>query len=215
MSIEISGIFKSFGAKTVLRGASLFVPDGSAACLGGANGCGKTTLLKILSTLSLADAGEVLVNGVSAESFPIAARAQMAFVASGEGGFYESLSLQNNLLFFGRMRNVRDTLLKGRIKELAKRFGIVEWLGEAVSHCSSGIRRKAAILRSALYKPSVYLIDEFSESLDDNSREAVCAFFREEMARGCACLIVSNHSIDAKMLNASMCRLNDGEIKPA
>jgi ABC-type multidrug transport system ATPase subunit len=155
----------------------------------------------------------VSINGISAESFPIAAREQMAFIASGEGGFYESLSMQDNLLFFGRMRNVRDTLLKERIRELAGRLGILEWLAAPVSHCSSGIRRKASILRSALAKPSVYIIDEFSESLDDRSRESVCEYLREEISGGCACLVVSNGPLDGKMLNAAMYRLEDGVIK--
>jgi len=204
MSISIKDIYKAFGAKRVLSGASLFVPDGAAACLQGPNGCGKTTLLKIVSTLALPDKGKV--NSRSEE---------LAYIASGEGGFYQTLTLWDNLLFFGRMRGISDNQLKESIGSLAERFGITEWLKAPLSHCSSGIRRKAAVLRAALAKPMVYLIDEFSASLDETSREIVCEFLRDEIKRGCACLVVSHDPLDGKRLNAAMYQLDDGVIKPA
>jgi ABC-type multidrug transport system ATPase subunit len=219
MSIAIDGLHKSFhtpvGAKIVLAGVSLFVGDGSVACLSGSNGCGKTTLLKIASTLALPDLGSVLINGVSTESPPGAARSVIGFVGSGERGFYEALSVRDNLLFFGRMHGVASVELSGRIYSLASLFGITSWLGEHIAHCSSGVRRKAAFIRAALSRPSVYLIDEFSASLDDTSRQAACAFVRAEAARGCSCLVVSHDADDCKMLEASPYILDNGLVRPA
>ncbi len=206
MSISAHEIYKSFsvpgGTKKVLTGASIFVPDGTIACLIGPNGCGKTTLLKIVSTLALPDKGKV--DG---------ARKDISFIGSGEGGFYEALSLKDNLFFPGRMRRITEVALKERIIALCGRFGISPWLNEPLSHCSSGIKRKAAFVRAALATPRTYIIDEFSASLDETSRESVCAFLREETARGCSCLAVSHDPLDQERLGAVTYRMDNGQVK--
>src|SRR5215210_6835506 len=105
-AVEVDDAVREFGAVRALDGVSLEVRPGEVHALLGPNGAGKTTLLRLLTGLATPTAGYVSVLGASAAA-GARLQSQVGFVPSGDRTFYERLSGEENLLFFGRMHGLR------------------------------------------------------------------------------------------------------------
>ncbi|MBN1824061.1 MAG: ABC transporter ATP-binding protein [Endomicrobiales bacterium] len=177
MDISINGLNKGFhtagSRKKVLTDLHLELKNPCIFALMGPNGSGKTTLLKILATLILPDSGEVRFNGKDLVKDGAFIRKIAGFVMDAEHSFYQMLTLEENLKFFGGLRGVSGSDCERRTRELADDFGIGGFLGEKAAHCSSGTMQKAAFVRALLHEPSVLLVDEFEKSLDEDSQSRI------------------------------------------
>jgi ABC-type multidrug transport system ATPase subunit len=218
MSIFVRHLTKRFTAagtvKTVLDDLHLEIPPGHVYALTGNNGTGKTTLLKIIATLISPSAGTVSVNGIDTVTDAIQARRRIGFAYNDDRGFYQMLSLKNNLLFSGLLFGLSARICSERIEQLGTLFAIAPWLREKISHCSAGIRQRAALLRALLHDPDVLLIDELTRSLDTESSERISQGIKTWVSNGNkTCLIVTHDKEWIRRHADSAGVLVDGKIR--
>jgi len=212
---ELSKIYKtSHGDRTVLSCLNLELSPGEVFALMGANGCGKTTLLKIISALVLPTSGEVLVTGIDAALSPRGIIARTGLVNDAEGSFYQMLCAEDNLKFFARLHGASEDIIGERIPFLLDKFKIRAYGNEKFAHLSSGIRQRLAFIRALVHEPDVLLIDEAAKSLDEGSLNEISAYIKEECEKNLRiCIAVTHDRAWAKKYCTRIGTLVNGKIQ--
>jgi heme exporter protein A len=167
-AIELRGLYRHFGERTVLRDLSLLVPAGSTLAVLGRNGAGKSTLLRILATLLRPHAGEVLVFGEALPRRGFAVRGRLGLLAH-DPLLYRDLSGRENLSYHARLHGVGPD----RVEEVLDAVGMRERADEPVRLLSRGLVQRIAVCRTVLHRPSLLLLDEPLANLDPAATELV------------------------------------------
>ena len=208
-AIQVEDLEKSYKDLRVLRGVEFVVERGTIFALLGANGAGKTTVVKILSTLLKADAGTASVNG-----FDVVTRdAEVRDSISLTGQFAavdEILTGRENLVLVARLRHLKDP---GTIAdELLDRFALSDAAGRKVSTYSGGMRRRLDIAMSLIGNPSVIFLDEPTTGLDPQGRLEVWQAVTELARRGTTVLLTTQYLDEAEHLADRIAILHEGRI---
>jgi ABC-2 type transport system ATP-binding protein len=208
-AIRVQGLEKSYKELRVLRGVDFEVVRGSIFALLGSNGAGKTTVVRILSTLLRADAGTARVNG-----FDVATQgAEVRESISLTGQFAavdEILSGRENLVLVARLRHLRDP---GAIADgLLARFSLTEAGARRVATYSGGMRRRLDIAMSLVGSPPVIFLDEPTAGLDPEARIEVWRAVKELAAGGTTVLLTTQYLDEAEQLADRIAILHQGRI---
>ncbi|MFH1367758.1 MAG: ABC transporter ATP-binding protein [Elusimicrobiota bacterium] len=217
MSIKIENLSKTFRipplSRDVFRDISLNLEKGEVFALTGPNGSGKTTLLKILATLVLPTRGTASVCGHSILEEPGMARRALGLIYDTERGFYQTLTLMENLVFYARLFGLSGSELRARADKFIELFRLKEWEDTPLSKCSSGIKQRAAVARALILEPRVLLIDEISKSLDAESQKTLQDYVKEYVKKNSVtCIIVTHDMEEAKLLADRTGRLENGSL---
>ena len=163
LAIQVQGLEKSYKELEVLRGVDFDVARGSIFALLGSNGAGKTTVVKILSTLLKADAGTAGVNGFDVATQAADVRESISLTGQF-AAVDEILSGRENLVLVARLRHLKDP---GTIADdLLERFSLTDAAARKVSTYSGGMRRRLDIAMSLIGNPPVIFLDEPTTGLD-------------------------------------------------
>ncbi len=208
-AIHVSGLRKSFGDVHVLRGVDFDVARGSIFALLGANGAGKTTVVRILSTLLRADAGTVSVNGFDVATHAADVRESISLTGQF-AAVDEVLSGRENLVLIAQLRHLKKA---GDIADtLLARFSLTDAAARKVSTYSGGMRRRLDIAMSLIGDPAVIFLDEPTTGLDPQARIEVWQAVRELAATGTTVLLTTQHLDEAEQLADRIAILNEGRI---
>ena len=208
-AIHVQGLEKSYKQLQVLRGVDFDVARGSIFALLGSNGAGKTTVVKILSTLLGADAGTASVNG-----FDVAAQAgdvRESISLTGQfAAVDEILSGRENLVLVAKLRHLKDP---GKIADdLLARFSLTDAGGRKVSTYSGGMRRRLDIAMSLIGNPQVIFLDEPTAGLDPQARIEVWQAVKELAEHGTTVLLTTQYLDEAEQLADRIAILHKGRI---
>ena len=208
-AIHIQGLEKSFKDLHVLRGVDLEIARGSIFALLGANGSGKTTTVKILSTLLKADAGIVTVNGYDLATE--AAQVRESISLTGQfAAVDEILTGRENLVLMAKLRHQPDP---GQIADaLLARFSLSDAGGRKVGTYSGGMRRRLDIAMSLIGNPPIIFLDEPTTGLDPQSRLEVWGTVKELAAQGTTVLLTTQYLDEAEQLADRIAILHEGTI---
>jgi ABC-type multidrug transport system ATPase subunit len=160
-AIELRGLVRRFGERTVLRDLTVRVPEGATLAVLGRNGAGKSTLLRILSTLLRPHAGEIEVLGEALPRRAFAVRGRLGLLAH-DPLLYRDLSGRENLDYHARLHGVGA----GRAEQLLEAVGMRERADEPVRLLSRGMVQRLAVCRAVLHAPRLLLLDEPLANLD-------------------------------------------------
>jgi heme ABC exporter ATP-binding subunit CcmA len=207
--LELRGLKKSFGLKPILRGVDLVLPRGECMALLGANGTGKTTLLRILAGLARPDAGRVSIEGLDSTQDAQQTRRLVGFVAH-QPYLYEELTALENLLFFARMYTVAHA--QERARDLLRRVGLERRLHERVSTFSRGQLQRLSWARAQLHAPRLLLLDEAETGLDQEGHELIGALLSEHTAGGGSTLFTTHQLERALALSDKIVLLAGGRV---
>jgi heme exporter protein A len=163
---------KSFGRFTALRSLSLEVAAGEFVTIVGRNGAGKTTFLKIVSSVIRSYKGDVLLAGKNLKDADDAARRMIGFV-SHESLLYKDLTVRDNLSFYARMYGIPDR--ERRIDEAVRRVGLDAKSSVVVGALSRGMKQRLSLARAFLHDPALLLLDEPFTGLDERACEVLDA----------------------------------------
>ncbi|MFQ5988033.1 MAG: ABC transporter ATP-binding protein, partial [Dehalococcoidia bacterium] len=147
-AVEVGGLTKSFGRQLVLRGIDLRVKKGEFLTIFGPNAAGKTTLIKILATLSRPSSGEVRLAGLQLQDDATEIRRRVG-VVTHQTLLYDDLTVRENLRFYGRMYDVAN--LEERIATVIRQVGLEARLHDRVRTLSHGMQKRASIARAVIH----------------------------------------------------------------
>lgn len=192
-TIEIRGLIKTFGLNPVLRSLDLDVQKGQFVTLLGPNGSGKSTLLRILAGLSRPTAGTVRIGGWELPDEADWVRAQLG-VVSHLPLLYDTLTAEENLIFFARMYDLPASERHDRVRAILKRVGLHRRARDVVQTFSRGMQQRLAIARAILHDPAVLLLDEPYTGLDQDAAALLDTLLREVAIAG-RTVIMTTHDL--------------------
>ncbi|MBO3084854.1 ABC transporter ATP-binding protein [Cellulomonas fengjieae] len=208
-AIRVQGIEKSFKELHVLRGVDLEVAPGSIFALLGSNGAGKTTMVRILSTLLKPDAGTAEVNGFDVMADPLQVRESISLTGQF-AAVDDILSGKENLVLVARLRHLPDP---GQIADtLLTRFDLAEAGSRRVATYSGGMRRRLDIAMSLIGQPTVLFLDEPTTGLDPEARLEVWQVITELATQGTTVLLTTQYLDEAEQLADRIAILHQGRI---
>ncbi|MEU8899287.1 ATP-binding cassette domain-containing protein [Nocardia sp. NPDC048505] len=208
-AIRARGLEKSYRDLQVLRGVDFEVAPGSVFALLGANGAGKTTVVRILCTLLRADAGTASVNGFDVAAEPAAVRESLSLTGQF-AAVDEILSGRENLVLIANLRRVEAP---GAVAdELLERFALTDAGARRVATYSGGMRRRLDIAMSLIGNPPVIFLDEPTTGLDPQARLEVWQAVRDLTARGATVLLTTQYLDEAEQLADRIAILHHGRI---
>jgi ABC-2 type transport system ATP-binding protein len=208
-AIHVRGLEKSYKELRVLRGVDFDVARGSIFALLGSNGAGKTTVVRILSTLLKADAGTITVNGFDVVRQAADVRESMSLTGQF-AAVDEILTGRENLVLVARLRHLKGA---GRIvDDLLARFGLTDAAARRVSAYSGGMRRRLDIAMSLIGDPPVIFLDEPTTGLDPQGRVEVWNSVKQLAGQGTTVLLTTQHLDEAEQLADRIAILHEGRI---
>jgi ABC-2 type transport system ATP-binding protein len=209
-AIRVQGLEKSYAKDLkVLRGVDFDVARGSIFALLGSNGAGKTTVVKILSTLLRADAGSASVNGFDVSAKGAEVRASISLTGQF-AAVDEVLTGRENLVLVARLRHLPDP---GRIADdLLARFALTDAGDRKVAEYSGGMRRRLDIAMSLIGDPPVIFLDEPTTGLDPQARIEVWQSVKQLAANGTTVLLTTQYLDEAEHLADRIAILHQGRI---
>ena len=208
-AIRVRGMEKSYKSLQVLRGVDFDVAAGSIFALLGSNGAGKTTMVRILSTLLKPDGGTATVNGFDVCSDPLRVRESISLTGQF-AAVDEILSGRENLVLVARLRQLKDP---GKVAdELLARFNLAEAGPRKVSTYSGGMRRRLDIAMSLTGQPKVIFLDEPTTGLDPEARLEVWQVVQDLAKQGTTVLLTTQYLDEAEQLADWIAILHGGRI---
>ena len=194
-AISVSDLKKTFGDRRALDGISLEVRKGELFCLLGPNGGGKSTLFRILATLSLPDSGTAAISGhsVITDAPSVRARLGVVFQSPSLDG---KLTILENLRCGGALYGLKGKELESRIVEAATALNLTDRLNDLVETLSGGLQRRAEIAKCLLIRPEVLLLDEPSTGLDPGARMDLWAALEQLRANHGVTALCTTHLME-------------------
>jgi ABC-2 type transport system ATP-binding protein len=212
-AIEVDHIVKSFGAFTAVKGVSFTVGDGEIFGLLGPNGAGKSTLIRMLTTLLPPTAGTARVNGFDVVREPDAVRRTIGVIPQAMTSDLE-LSVEENLVIFGKLYGVPRARRRQLIDELLEAVELTAWRNAPVKNLSGGMRRRVEIARGLVHEPQIFFLDEPTTGLDPVSRVAVWEMLRKIKSERRLTILLTTHYMDeADKLCDRIAIVDHGELK--
>ncbi|MEV6395653.1 ATP-binding cassette domain-containing protein [Streptomyces sp. NPDC051907] len=210
-AIEAHGLRKSYGEVEVLDGMDLRVERGAVFALLGPNGAGKTTTVRILATLTAADAGRARVAGYDV----VADRARVRRAISLTGQFAavdEKQTGEENLRMMARLSGLSRPAARRRAAELLERFGLADAGRRQAVTYSGGMRRRLDLAAGLVGDPEVVFLDEPTTGLDPRSRRELWEAVRELSARGATVFLTTQYLEEADQLADRVAVVDRGRL---
>ncbi|MGX1886437.1 ABC transporter ATP-binding protein [Streptomyces sp. NPDC055287] len=210
-AVQATALTKSYGKQTVLSGIDLSVAPGSVFALLGPNGAGKTTAVRILATLTTADAGTARVAGydVRAER----SRVRRAISLTGQfAAVDERQTGAENLRMMARLTRLSRTEARTRAADLLDRFGLAEAGDRLVATYSGGMRRRLDLAAGLVGNPEVIFLDEPTTGLDPRSRRELWTAVQELSAQGVTVFLTTQYLEEADELADRIAVLDRGRL---
>lgn len=210
--IKVFNLSKNFGQFKALKNVNLEVKNGEILGLLGENGAGKSTFLRILSTMLKPSSGSAELCGFDVLSQPEKVRQNVGILFGSETGLYERMTPKENIEFFGRLSGIEENKLKERSEFLAEKFGFKDYQNKLVGKLSKGMKQKVAIARAVVHDPSVILLDEPDSGLDFKASRIIFNFMQQCKSEGKS-IIYSSHSLEnIKSYSDEISVIRHGEI---
>jgi sodium transport system ATP-binding protein len=189
--ITVEGLQKRFGSVQALHDVSFTALDGRITGLLGHNGAGKSTTLRILSTVIRPDAGRAVVDNQDCSSDSLQVRRSLG-VLPHSSGLYAHLTGRENIEYYGRLHGLTGAQLEAATQAMIERLGLRGVADRRAKGYSQGERLKVSLARTLIHKPKTVILDEPTNGLDVNAVRMLRELIRELRASGC-CVLFSSH----------------------
>ncbi|MFB5761563.1 ABC transporter ATP-binding protein [Paenibacillus medicaginis] len=208
-SIQVKGLQKSYKQLQVLKGVDFEVEKGSIFALLGSNGAGKTTVVKILTTLLKPDGGTAAVGGFDVASKPDHVR-QVISLTGQFAAVDEMLTGRENLIMIAKLRHLKNP--RQVADSMLKRFNLTDAADRKASTYSGGMRRRLDIALSLVGNPQLIFLDEPTTGLDPEARIEVWKLVKELVDGGTTIFLTTQYLEEAEQLADRIAILHEGRI---
>lgn len=209
--IEVYSLGKKFQDVAALKNISFVCPEGESFGLLGLNGAGKTTCLRILSTILKPTTGEAKICGYDIEKNPQQVRRHIG-VLSAEANLYPRFTPQEIVKFSLQSHNIDLQIYQERLKQLADELNMQDYLDRRIETFSTGMKHKVELVLAFIHQPPVLLLDEPTAGLDITSAKLVREFIKEYKKKKHAIVICSHHLQEIEELCDQIAIIHQGEI---
>ncbi|MGP4093268.1 ATP-binding cassette domain-containing protein [Nonomuraea sp. KM90] len=210
-AIVARGLTKSFGDTRVLTGIDLTVPTGSLLAVLGPNGSGKTTTVRILTTLLAPDGGTAMVAGHDVTREGVAVRRAIGLAAQ-QATVDALLTGRENLELFAGLYHLGRRPARKRADELLERFDLAAAANRRAGTYSGGMRRRLDLAASMVSAPPILFLDEPTTGLDPRSRAELWSVIRELLGSGTTILLTTQYLEEADHLADRVVVINGGRV---
>ena len=195
--IEVSGLRKCFGALTAVKDLGFSVYPGEIFGLVGPDGAGKTTTLRMLSSVMRPDAGHILIDGIDAQAAPDQVKRHVSYMPQ-RFGMYEDLTVYENIRFYADLFEVPDALWRSRAASLLAAADMTPFKQRLAGQLSGGMKQKLGLVCSLVHTPRVLLLDEPTTGVDPLSRREFWQILYSLRSEGVAMLISTAYLDEAE-----------------
>lgn len=192
--LKINNLTKKYGDKVAVNNLSLHIAPGEIYGFIGHNGAGKTTTLKSIAGILDYDSGEILIDGKSAKSEPLACKAVTAYIPDNPD-IYDFMTGIQYLNFIADVFKVSDSERASRISEYAKMFEIEDSLNDLIGTYSHGMKQKLVIISALIHSPKLIMMDEPFVGLDPKATHQLKQIMRNICDNGGA-IFFSTHVLE-------------------
>lgn len=207
MVLEVKDVYKSFGAKEVLKGISLKAEGGKAFGLLGRNGAGKTTSIRIMMDVFGADRGQVLFDGK-----PIDYEQVKFGYLPEERGLYPKKKILDQLVYFGELKGMSRADAVKSVDYWLGRLGMTEYRNKRLDTLSKGNQQKIQLITALVHNPQVVILDEPFSGLDPVNAMLLKDVVKEEIRKGKIVLFSSHQMNYIEEFCDSIAILNGGRV---
>ena len=208
-AIQVKGLQKSYKKLHVLKGVDFAVEKGSIFALLGSNGAGKTTIVRILTTLIKQDSGTTTVNGFDVVLNPENVRQSISLTGQF-AAVDEILTGRENLIMIARLRHLKNP--RQVADELLHSFGLNDAADRGVATYSGGMRRRLDIAMSLVGKPQLIFLDEPTTGLDPEARIEFWKIIKELAGNGTTVFLTTQYLEEVEQLADRIAILHNGKI---
>ena len=208
-AVRAEGLGKRFGDLWALRDLDLEIPAGTVLGLLGHNGAGKTTAIRILTTLALPSSGSAVVAGHDVATAADQVRRRIG-VASQQATVDGLLSARRNLVLVGRLHGLAKTEALRKADQLLGQFDLEDAADRLAKHLSGGMRRRLDLAASLVADPTVLFLDEPTTGLDPRSRGDLWDVLRDLVRGGTTILLTTQYLDEADRLADDVVVLDHG-----
>lgn len=208
-AIEVVDLEKSFSDHKVIDGINFNVASGNIFALLGTNGSGKTTTVKMMTTLLKPDKGEIKIDG--SDVLTQIGEVQREFSLTGQfAAVDEVLTGRENLVLIAKLRHLTD--YKQKVDELLTEFDLQEAADHPTQTYSGGMRRKLDLAMSLIGAPRILFLDEPTTGLDPQARATLWQMIRSLKKAGVTIFLTTQYLEEAEQLADTVAILNRGKI---
>lgn len=208
--IKADNLCKSFGFFKAISSLTFEVNKGEILGFLGPSGSGKTTTINILTGQLTPDQGQSSILGKSSTNLNEEDLANIGLITENSG-YYEKLSLYDNLLFFAKLYDVPQ----GDLDDLMKRVGLYDRRKTLAEKLSTGMKQRMLLVRAIINKPQVLFLDEPTSGLDPSTSQSIHELIKELQAEGTTIFLTTHDMHEATILCDKIVLLNKGQIVEA
>ena len=205
--INVTDLTKRFDGEKVLRHINLDIQEGRITSLLSPSGHGKTTLIKCLVGIYVKDDGSIKLDGEEVENL-----SDVAGYSFQENSFYEDLTVQENLRFYGVQKNVSDEDIAKKGNELLQTLGIHEKKDALAKNLSGGMRKRLDLTLTLIDDPDIVILDEPLAGLNKELRDKIHFLLRELKRAGKTVLLTTHLLEELEDFADDIIIMRDGEI---
>jgi phospholipid/cholesterol/gamma-HCH transport system ATP-binding protein len=216
LAVKLDAVTKSFGARRVLDGVTLEVPEGCGFVILGRSGTGKSVTLRHIIGLVRPDAGRVFVHGSDITELHGAelaeVRKQVGFLFQS-AALFDSISVGENVAFpMRRHTQLHDGEIKQRALAKLESVGLGNDYDKMPGDLSGGMRKRAGLARAMALDPDILLVDEPSAGLDPITSSEIDELLLTRKREGTTLVVVTHNIPSARAIGDELVFLHEGTV---
>ena len=207
-TLVVEGVTKRYGDFTAVDDVSMTARPGRILGVLGPNGAGKTSTIRMVTGITIPDAGRVTVGGVQVGA---ETQARMGYLPE-ERGLYRKLKVGEQLVYFAELRGLPRAEGRARTAHWLGRLGLADWAGRKTEELSKGMQQKLQFVMTVLHEPDLLVFDEPFSGLDPINAELLRDIVLELRADGRTILFASHRMEQVERLCDDLCLIARGRV---